>query len=85
MELASKNNPDEDLHELMNKILFEFEEFKSAVKSFRSSDSETEKEEKNKTVAVRTSDGKVKFGVKVDDLIKKILDNVEKKEEKFVI
>ncbi len=42
-----------------------------------------EKEEINGTVAVRTLDNKVKFGVKVDDLIKEILDNVEKKKEKF--
>ncbi|MEK6869692.1 MAG: threonine--tRNA ligase, partial [Nanoarchaeota archaeon] len=42
-----------------------------------------EKEEKNDTVAVRTLDNKVKFGVKVDVLIKEILDNVEKKKEKF--
>jgi len=40
-----------------------------------------EKEEKAKTIAVRTNkDGKVKFGVKVQDLIKKISENVEKKE-----
>ena len=42
-----------------------------------------EKEEKNGTVAVRTLDNKLHFNVKIDDLIKKILDNVEKKEEKF--
>jgi len=43
-----------------------------------------EKEVKAKTVAVRTnSDGKVKFGVKVNSLIKKILDNVDKKELEF--
>jgi threonyl-tRNA synthetase len=44
-----------------------------------------EKEEKNSTVAVRTLDNKVKFGVKVKDLIKKISDNIEKKGEKFEI
>ncbi len=42
-----------------------------------------EKEEKNGTIAVRTLDGNVKFGVKVPDLIKKINENVEKKKEKF--
>lgn len=42
-----------------------------------------EKEEKNDTIAVRTLDGKVKFGVEVNDLIKEVLDNVEKKKEKF--
>ena len=42
-----------------------------------------EKEEKNETVAVRTLDNKVKFGVKVNVLIKEILDNIEKKKEKF--
>ncbi|MBR9692280.1 threonine--tRNA ligase [Candidatus Woesearchaeota archaeon] len=43
-----------------------------------------EKEEKAKTVAVRTNkDGKVKFGVKVETLIKKISDNVDKKELEF--
>jgi len=44
-----------------------------------------EKEEKNQTVAVRTLDGNVKFGVKVPDLIKKINENVENKKEKFEI
>jgi len=45
-----------------------------------------EKEEKAKTIAVRTNkDGKVKFGVKTEDLIKKILSNVEKKEIEFKI
>ncbi len=44
-----------------------------------------EKEEKNDTVAVRTLDGNVKFGVKVNDLIKKINENVENKKEKFEI
>jgi len=44
-----------------------------------------EKEEKSNTVAVRTLDGKVKFNVKVEDLVKKILDNIEKKKEKFEI
>ncbi len=44
-----------------------------------------EKEEKNETVAVRTLDNNVKFGVKVNGLIKEILGNVEKKKEKFEI
>jgi len=43
-----------------------------------------EKEEKAKTIAVRTNkDGKVKFGVKTEDLIKKISENVEKREIEF--
>ena len=42
-----------------------------------------EKEEKSQTVAVRTLDNKVKFNVKVDDLSNRILDNIEKKKEKF--
>jgi threonyl-tRNA synthetase len=43
-----------------------------------------EKEVKAKTVAVRTnSNGKVKFGMKLSTLIKKIKDNVEKKEIEF--
>jgi threonyl-tRNA synthetase len=45
-----------------------------------------EKEEQAKTVAVRLNKtGKVKFGVKVKDLIKKISDNIEKKEIEFKI
>ncbi|MBD3354688.1 threonine--tRNA ligase, partial [Candidatus Woesearchaeota archaeon] len=45
-----------------------------------------EKEQKAKTVAVRTNkDGKVKFGVKLSTLIKTIKDNVEKKEIEFKI
>ena len=44
-----------------------------------------EKEEKNGTIAVRTLDGNVKFGVKVNDLIKKINENVENKKENFEI
>jgi len=38
-----------------------------------------DKEEKNKTVAVRTRDGKVKFNVKLDDFIKQILNEIENK------
>jgi len=44
-----------------------------------------EKEEKNETVAVRTLDNKVKFDVKVKDLVNKIIKNVSYKEEKFEI
>lgn len=36
-----------------------------------------EKEEKNKTLAVRTRDGKVKFGVSIEDFTKQILDEIE--------
>ena len=42
-----------------------------------------EKEEKNKTVAVRTLDNKVYFDVKADELLKKISENVENKKQKF--
>ncbi len=42
-----------------------------------------EKEEKNKTVAVRTLDNKVHYGIKVEDLLEKVLKNIEKKEVKF--
>jgi len=38
-----------------------------------------DKEEKNKTLAIRTRDGKVNFGVKVEDFIKEILDEIENK------
>ena len=42
-----------------------------------------EKEEKNKTVAVRTLDNKVYFDVKADDLLEKILKNIENKKITF--
>ena len=42
-----------------------------------------EKEEKQGTVAVRTLDNKLHFGVKVEDLIKKIKKNVEDKGQEF--
>ncbi len=42
-----------------------------------------EKEEANNTLAVRTLDGKVKFGVKVDEFISAVKENVEKREIKF--
>lgn len=38
-----------------------------------------EKEEKNKTIAVRTPDNKVYFDVKIDDLLEKVLKNIEEK------
>ncbi|MBU0614947.1 MAG: threonine--tRNA ligase [Nanoarchaeota archaeon] len=38
-----------------------------------------EKEQTNNTLAVRTLDGKVKFGVKLDEFIAKVKDNVKKK------
>jgi threonyl-tRNA synthetase len=39
-----------------------------------------DKEEANKTLAVRTRDGKVRFGIKIGILIKEILDKVENKD-----
>jgi len=44
-----------------------------------------EKEVKAKTIAVRTLNGKVHFKVKTDSLIKKMLDNVNKKKLKFAL
>ena len=44
-----------------------------------------EKEEKNNAVAVRTLDNKVYFDVKINDLIAKVLKNVEEKKIKFEI
>ncbi|MAE42589.1 threonine--tRNA ligase [Candidatus Woesearchaeota archaeon] len=44
-----------------------------------------EKEVKNNTVAVRTLDNKVHFNIKITDLIKKILKNIENKKEKFSV
>lgn len=38
-----------------------------------------EKEEKNETVAVRARDGKVKFGVSIEDFTKQILDEIKNK------
>jgi threonyl-tRNA synthetase len=37
------------------------------------------KEEKNKTIAVRSRDGKIKYKVKTDDFIKQVLDEVKRK------
>ncbi len=42
-----------------------------------------EKEVENKTIAVRTLDNKVHYGVKLDDLLKKSLKNIEEKKVKF--
>ena len=42
-----------------------------------------EKEEKNETVAVRTLDGNVKFGIKANELVEKIIKNIENKKEKI--
>src|SRR3989338_3800287 len=44
---------------------------------------EFEKEEKTKTLAVRTLDNKVYFGVKLNDLIKNINENIMKKNERI--
>ncbi len=44
-----------------------------------------EKEVKNKSVAVRTLDGQVKFGVKPDALLEKLKKNIEKREMKFTV
>jgi len=44
-----------------------------------------EKEEKSNTVAVRTLDNKVKFNVKIKELSNRVLDNINKKKEKFEI
>jgi threonyl-tRNA synthetase len=44
-----------------------------------------EKEVANDTVAVRTLDGQVKFGVKTHDLIEKVKENIEKRELKFAV
>ncbi len=42
-----------------------------------------EKEQQNKTIAVRTLDNKVHYGVKTEDLLKKVLKNIEDKEVGF--
>ena len=44
-----------------------------------------EKEVTNDTVALRTLDGKVKFGVRAGELIEKVKENIVKKELKFVL
>ena len=38
-----------------------------------------DKEQKAKTLAVRTSDGKIKFGVKINNFVKKVKENIEKR------
>ena len=38
-----------------------------------------DKEEKNKTLAVRTRDGKVKYGVKINDFVQDLKDKIEKR------
>ena len=38
-----------------------------------------DKEESSKTLAVRTRDGKVKFGVKLDDFIKKLKKEIKER------
>ena len=42
-----------------------------------------EKEVEKNTLAIRTKDGKISYGIKVEDLIKKIKTNVDKKELTF--
>ena len=42
-----------------------------------------EKEQKNKTLAVRSREGKLKFGVKLDTFLKKVKENINKKEFKI--
>ncbi|MCX6711614.1 MAG: His/Gly/Thr/Pro-type tRNA ligase C-terminal domain-containing protein, partial [Candidatus Woesearchaeota archaeon] len=38
-----------------------------------------DKEMENNTVSVRTSDGNTKFGIKIDDFIKKVVENIQKR------
>ncbi len=40
-----------------------------------------DKEQKAKTLAVRTQDGKIKFGVKINNFLKKVKDNIEKRSQ----
>lgn len=42
-----------------------------------------DKETENKTLAIRTLDGKVKFGVKIDELLARISENIKNRELKF--
>ena len=42
-----------------------------------------EKEVENKTIALRTLNNKVHYGVKLEDLLKKVLKNIENREVKF--
>ena len=41
-----------------------------------------DKEQEKKTLAIRTLDGKVKFGVKVDDFLGELVEKIEKKDAK---
>jgi threonyl-tRNA synthetase len=42
-----------------------------------------EKEEQASTLAIRTLDGKVKFGMAIDEFVSKVKDNVQKKKNKM--
>ena len=42
-----------------------------------------DKEQEAKTLAVRTRDGKVKFGVEVNDLVKRMVKNIKGRELEF--
>ena len=44
-----------------------------------------DKEVENKSLAIRTLDGKIKFGVKIGEFIKSVKDDIEKKNVKFII
>ncbi|MFH2020134.1 MAG: threonine--tRNA ligase [archaeon] len=44
-----------------------------------------EKEAENNTLAIRTLDGQVKFAVKTDEFIKKVKENIKRRELKFVV
>lgn len=44
-----------------------------------------EKEEQNETVAIRTLDNKLHFGIKISDLVKKVNKNIDDKEQSFVL
>ncbi len=41
-----------------------------------------DKEQEKKTLAIRTLDGKVKFGIKVDDFLEELVEKIEKKDAK---
>ena len=44
-----------------------------------------DKEIENKTLAVRTLDGKMKYGMKISEFLKIIRDNLENKNVKFIL
>ena len=44
-----------------------------------------DKEVENKSLAVRTLDGKVKFGVKIGEFIKTVKENIENRNAKFIL